>query len=297
MKITITGGSGFLGSHVADALSREGHKVIIFDKKKSKWIRPDQEMRIGDILNVKALENAIIGSDIVFHFAALGDINQAIKNPLNTVNINILGTVHALELSRKHNIKRFIHASTIYVNSADGSFYRSSKKAAEDYVDEYKKIYGLNYTILRFGSLYGQRSDDTNGVKKVVKSAILTGKVNYYGSKKSIRKYIHVTDAAKACVDILKNKYKNKSIILTGKGKIKVSIFLKKLAYLLNISKKINFENKKYTGHYIVNPFNYKPLKGKRFVFKSTINFYDGLLHLISDIKKENNEKKFKKNN
>ena len=87
MKIVVTGGSGFLGSHVADALSREGHKVIIFDKKKSKWIRPDQEMRIGDILNVKALENAVIGSDIVFHFAALADINQAIKNPLNTVNI------------------------------------------------------------------------------------------------------------------------------------------------------------------------------------------------------------------
>ncbi len=219
MKIVVTGGSGFLGSHVADALSKKGHKVKIFDKNKSKWIRSDQEMCIGDLLNPKDLERAIKGADFVFHFAALSDINQARKEPINTVELNILGTVFALELCRKHNIKRFIHASTIYVNSADGGFYRSSKKAAEDYVNEYKKIYGLNYTILRFGSLYGQRSDDTNAVKKIVKKAILTGKVNYYGSEKSIREYINVSDAARSCVDILKNKYNNKNVILTGKKK------------------------------------------------------------------------------
>jgi UDP-glucose 4-epimerase len=287
MKIVVTGGSGFLGSHVADALSKKGHKVKIFDKNKSKWIRSDQEMCIGDLLNPKDLERAIKGADFVFHFAALSDINQARKEPINTVELNILGTVFALELCRKHNIKRFIHASTIYVNSADGGFYRSSKKAAEDYVNEYKKIYGLNYTILRFGSLYGQRSDDTNGVKKIVKNAILTGKISYFGNKKSVREYIHVSDAAKACVDVLKNKYKNKNIILTGEQKIKVSTFLKKLSKILKISTKIEFQNKKYTGHYTVDLFDYKPRKGKKFIFKSTVNFYDGLLQLINMLKKE----------
>ena len=287
MKITVTGGSGFLGSHVADALSKKGHKVTIFDKKKSKWIRSDQKIVIGDILDAKALENVIKDADVVFHFAALGDLNQALREPVNSVITNILGTVRTLELSRKHKIKRFIHASTIYVNSADGSFYRSSKKAAEDYVDEYKKNYGLNYTILRFGSLYGQRSDDTNGVKKIVKSAIKTGKVNYYGNRKSIREYINVSDSAEACVDILKKKYENKSIVLTGAKKIKVSVFLKKLCTMLKISKKIKFQNEKYTGHYTVSPYNYKPIKGKKFVFKSTVNFYDGLSRLISEIKKE----------
>ena len=287
MKAVVTGGSGFLGSHVADVLSEKGYKVKIFDKKKSKWIRSDQEMCIGDILNLKDLDSVIKGADFVFHFAALSDLNQASKEPTKTVKVNILGTVLALELCRKHNVKRFVHASTIYVNSADGGFYRSSKKAAEDYVEEYKKIYGINYTILRFGSLYGPRSDDTNGVKMIVKNAILTGKVNYYGSKKSIRAYIHVLDAAKACVDILKNKYKNKNIILTGKKKIKISIFLKKLTTMLKISKKIEFQNKEYTGHYTVTPFNYKPRKGIKFMFKSTVNFYDGLLQLINEMKKE----------
>ena len=140
MKVVILGGSGFLGSHIADELSKKGHKVIIFDKKKSKWIRPDQKMCIGNILNSKELEKVIKGVDVVFHFAALADLGQALKDPINTVRVNILGTVLALELSRKHNVKRFIYASTIYVNSIDGGFYRSSKRAAEDYVEEYKKI-------------------------------------------------------------------------------------------------------------------------------------------------------------
>ena len=88
----------------------------------------------------------------MFHFAALSDLGRALKEPINTVRVNILGTVLALELSRKHNVKRFIHASTIYVNSIDGGFYRSSKKAAEDYVEEYKKNNKTSTTPYKFGN-------------------------------------------------------------------------------------------------------------------------------------------------
>ena len=291
MKIVVTGGSGFLGSHVADALSKKGHKVKIFDKNKSKWTRFDQEMFIGDILNPKDLDRAINGADFVFHFAALSDINQARKEPINTVELNILGTVFALELCRKHNIKRFIHASTIYVNSADGGFYRSSKKAAEDYVNEYKKIYGLNYTILRFGSLYGQRSDDTNGVRIIVKNAIVNGEISYIGSKKTVRNYIHILDAARACVDTLKKKYENKHVIITGKKGIKITIFLKNLSKILNISKKIKFQNKKIVGHYDITPFTYKFKRGQIFKHKSNLDIYDGILQLINEIRNEKNYK------
>ena len=162
MKITILGGSGFLGSHVVDALVRKGHKVKVFDIKRSIWLPKGIKMYTGDILNTKSLDKVIKGADIVFHFAALADLDRALKDPINSVKINILGTVLALEMCRKHNVKRFIYASTIYVNSSEGGFYRSSKKAGEDYIKEYKKIYNLNYTILRFGSLYGERANETN---------------------------------------------------------------------------------------------------------------------------------------
>ena len=286
MKILVIGGSGFVGSHVADELSKKGHKVKIFDKKKSKWLRQDQKMYTGNILNTKDLERAIKDADVVFNCAALADIDRALKEPVNTVKVNILGTVKALELCRKYNIKRFIQASTIYVNSSEGGFYRSSKKAAEDYVREYKKNYSLSYTIIRFGSLYGRRADDTNGVRKIIKRAIVKGKLTYVGNRKSVREYINISDAAKACCEILKNKYKNKHIILTGTKKIKVFDFLNRLSKILNISQKIEFRNLKLTGHYIAIPYTYKPEKGVKFAFKSASNFYKKLPQLVNEIKR-----------
>jgi UDP-glucose 4-epimerase len=287
MKITVTGGSGFLGSHVADELSKRGHRVKIFDRKKSKWKRSDQKMFTGDILNYKDLKNAIRGADAVFHFAALADIDEALKKPIETTSINISGTVLALELSHKYKIKRFVHASSIYVNSNEGGFYRCSKKAAEDYVEEYNKIFGLNYTVLRFGSLYGERSDRTNGLTNIISSAITSKKISYVGGKSFVREYIHVLDAAKASADILKNKYKNQHIILTGKKRIKIHNCLKTLAKILKISKKIKFFNKKYIGHYTTTPFTYKPKEGRKFVFSSQINFNTGLQKLVKSIKKK----------
>ena len=170
-------------------------------------------------------------------------------------------------------------------------FYRSSKKAAEDYVEEYKKINDLDYTILRFGSLYGQRSDDTNGVRIILKNAIFNNEISYSGSRKTVRNYIHILDAAKACVDILKEKYKNKYVTITGKKEINISEFLKNLSKILKISKKIKFKNKKIVGHYTITPFTYKPKIGQIFKHKSTIDIYDGILQLINEIR---NEKNFK---
>tara|TARA_Y100000590_G_scaffold470419_1_gene664755 strand:+ start:12953 stop:13816 length:864 start_codon:yes stop_codon:yes gene_type:complete len=286
MRVIVTGGSGFLGSHVADELSKSNHEVTIFDRKKSKWRKKNQKMHVGNLLNKKELESVIKKADVVFHFAALADLDKALNEPINSVNINILGTVSVLELCKKYNIKRFIHASSIYVNSSEGGFYRSSKKAAEDYIEEYNKNYGLKYTILRFGSLYGKRSDDTNGVRKIVKGAVKNGKIIYGGSRNSTREYVHVEDAAKACVQILKKKYENKHINITGKKKIKVSAFLNKLSKMVNISKKIEYSIKKDTGHYTLSPFTFKPKKAKKFIFKSSINFNDGLLDLVNELER-----------
>ena len=287
MKILVTGGSGFLGSHVADLLSTEGHDVTIYDKKQSPWLRQDQKMIVGDLLDVSSLEKAVSASEAVYHFAALADIDEALKRPIETANINISGTVLALELSYKYNIKRFVHASTIYVNSNEGGFYRCSKKAAEDYVEEYHNVFGVDYTILRFGSLYGERSDNTNGVTSIINKAIADRELTYTGGKETLREYIHVLDAAKASVDILKDEFKNQHVIITGKKKIKVYDLLKMLAEILKISKNIKFLNKKYIGHYTVSPFTYMPKIGKKFVFNSTVEFKQGLLELIKNIKKE----------
>ena len=289
MKILVLGGSGFLGSHVAEQLSKKGHKVTIFDKRKSKWLRSDQKMLIGDIFNYNALENTIKKNEIVYNFAALSDLNKAMHEPLSCAKINILGTVQALNLCRKYKIKRFIQASSIYATSSQGSFYSCSKRAAEDYLVEFNKSYKLNYTILRFGSIYGLRSDKSNGIRKILDKAILQKKIIYLGNKKAVRKYINVLDAAKGCVEILKDRYKNKCVVLTGKKSIKISELLKFLSKLLNINSKIIYKDEKgNTGHYIKTPSMYKAKKGRRLSLRSSTNFHEGLLSLIQNIKKTN---------
>jgi len=286
MQIAVIGGSGFLGSHLCDALSKKGHKVKIFDRKKSKWIKKNQKMVIGNILNLSSLKKVIKGSQIVYNFAALSDIDYAKYRPIETVKINILGTLNALTLSKKYNVKKFIQASTIYATSEEGGFYARSKKAAEDYIEEFKKIYGLNYTILRFGSLYGERSDNSNGIRSIIYNAIKKKKLIYKGKKNAARSYIHVEDVAKACVKIIDKKYNNKYTTITGNKYIKINKIFNLLSNYFKIpKKKIKFLNEKYTGHYNIKPTTFKSRIGKDLIIKKQKNFKESLLKLINEIK------------
>jgi UDP-glucose 4-epimerase len=175
----VLGGSGFLGSHVADKLTAAGYRVRVFDQKSSPWLLPEQDMVIGNLLNVEDVDQAIAGAEVVYNFAALADLNEGLNKPLDTIHINILGNAHVMEACRKHGVKRFVYASTVYVYSREGGFYRCSKQSSEHYVEEYQKVYGLDYTILRYGSLYGPRADQSNGLYRIVKSALETGVVRY----------------------------------------------------------------------------------------------------------------------
>ena len=125
MRVLVTGGSGFLGSHVADALSKSGHEVTIFDIAPSAYLKPNQKMITGDILDRDLLESVIVDQRIVYHFAGIADIDEATEKPVETVKYNILGTTYLLEACRKNAIQRFIFASSAYVFSNSGYFYRT----------------------------------------------------------------------------------------------------------------------------------------------------------------------------
>ena len=226
LNILVTGGSGFLGSHISDALSAAGHNVTIVDLNRSPYLKSSQKMVIADILDKKAMNDLFKGKDVVFHLAALADIEKAYDNPFNTMELNVLGTANILEAARKNNLKRVIFASTIYVNSRSGSFYRVSKHAGELLLEEYKERYGVDYTILRFGTLFGNRADESNSVFRFLKEAITTGKIDFYGTGEEVREYIHVRDASQICVKILDDKYRGQTLILTGHHRMKLSDLL-----------------------------------------------------------------------
>ena len=151
----VFGGSGFLGSHVADALSDDGYKVTVFDQKPSPYLRANQTMILGDILDTKIVWKAIKGQDIIYHFAGMSDLDQSADKPLETVSQNIMGTVHLLDAAVEFKVERFIFASTIYVYSSLGGFYRCSKQSTELFIEEYNNRFELDFTVLRYGSLYG----------------------------------------------------------------------------------------------------------------------------------------------
>ena len=284
-KAVVVGGSGFIGSHVADCLTDSGYQVTIYDKTESQWLREQQEMVVGDIQDREKINKAIAGAEAVYNFAALADLNQALKQPAETVNINILGNINVLEACHAYKVKRFDYASTVYVHSREGGFYRCSKQASEAYVEEYQRVYGLNYTILRYGSLYGSRSDNSNGLYRVVKSAVNEGIVRYVGDINSMREYIHVDDAAKASVDILDNKFENENIVLTGQEPMKVLEMLKILAEILGISEdKIEFVEGNYEGHYVRTPYAYQPKLGKKYIPPVHVDLGQGLLQVIDEI-------------
>jgi len=171
MKALVTGGAGFLGSHIADELTARGHRVTVFVRQEPSWRNPEHEIRIGDITDPVSVASAVQGHDVVFHLAALADLNEAKTRPVDTWRVNIGGTLNVLEACRQHRVGRLAFASTVYVYSRDGGFYRCSKQACESYIEEYGRKYGLDWTILRYGSLYGPRTDESNGVYRLVLSS------------------------------------------------------------------------------------------------------------------------------
>lgn len=283
----VIGGAGFLGSHVADALSDAGYQVRIFDRLRSKWLRPDQQMIVGDILDSEAVHAAVAGTDAVYNFAALADLNEALAKPVETVRTNVLGGVNVLEACRRGGVQRVLYASTVYVYSREGGFYRCSKQAAEHYVEEYQRSFGLNFTILRYGSLYGPRSDQSNGLHQIVSNALRTGAISYYGNPESMREYIHVLDAARASVHVLGEEFRNESVVLSGPQPMRVLDLLKMLAEIMGIPDTIDFRDEAYAGHYVRSPYAYMPKPGRKFTPALHIDLGQGLLQLIAEVRAE----------
>lgn len=284
-KVVVFGGSGFLGSHVADALSEAGYPVRIFDITPSPYLRPDQEMVIGDMLDAAATIRAAEGCAYVYNFAGLADIDDAKNRPLDTVQLNVLGNVHCLEAARIAGAKRFIFASTVYVYSESGSFYRASKQASERFIEVYQERYGLDYTILRYGSLYGRRADFRNGIYRLVRQALQEKRISYSGTASAMREYIHATDAAKLSVQILAPEYANRHLVLTGQERMAVKNLMQMIAEMIP-GQEIEFEfnENPLPGHYVMTPYGFHPKVGHKLVANDYVDLGQGLLDCLADV-------------
>lgn len=288
-KVVVFGGSGFLGSYVSDELTRRKYHVTVADIAKSSYIQSSQKFKKVNILDIESILNVLNGASIVYNFAAVADLEDAIHNPLDAMNINVTGNLNILEACKQiGTVERFIYASSAYALSDEGSFYGISKQTSEKLTEEYYKRYGLNFTVIRYGSLYGERPSNNNYIYNLLKDSITSGKLTYKGDGEDLREYIHAADAAKLSVDVLEDKqYENEHIILTGIEKLKRIELLIMITEIMQNKLSIEqIENDNF-GHYKITPYSFHPTVAKKLVANPYIDLGQGLLECIKEIHKE----------
>ncbi|MCI0453502.1 MAG: NAD-dependent epimerase/dehydratase family protein [Candidatus Dadabacteria bacterium] len=220
MKILLTGGAGFIGSWVADAFIKDGHKVLIVDDLSTGMegnVPRNAEFIKGDIREPLFLEGVFsdFKPDIVNHHAAQINVRRSVEDPAFDAHVNIIGTLNLLELSMKKNVKRFIFASSggaIYgepkeLPADENTYpipispYGASKYAIETYLGYFKSVHGLDYVALRYSNVYGPRQNPHGeaGVLAIFCDRILSGKpCVVFGDGNQTRDYVFVGDVAKA---------------------------------------------------------------------------------------------------
>ena len=236
MKALVTGGSGFIGSHVVDKLKDKGVDVRVYDMVMPDF-RKDIEFYQGSLLEIDSLRMALNGIDVVFHLGAVADVKDVYQEPHYSEAINVRGTLNVLEASRINGaIKRVIYGSTVWVYSeADEQnvdektplhspphLYTATKLAGEYYCNAYNKLYNLDMTILRYGVPYGPRARDGAVIPIFVKRAIKGEPLTIAGDGLQHRKFIYVEDLAEGNVLSLQSIAKNKIYNLDGAEKISI---------------------------------------------------------------------------
>lgn len=273
-----------MGSHVADRLTRHGHEVTVFDLIESPYLVPGQTMVTGDILDFDRVADTVRGAEYVYHFAGIADIAEAAENPVKTIQANVMGTTYVLEACRLANIKRFVFSSSIYVYSEKGSFYRCSKQACEKIVQNYQTEFGLPFTIMRFGSLYGPRANRFNIIRIYIEQALREKRIFRQGDGEEQREYIHALDAAESCVSVLSDDFVNEFVIVTGQQSMRVKDLLNMIREIMNGEIELEFGEGEMNNHYTFTPYSFRPEKALKLVMDTYHDLGTGLLDMFYEI-------------
>mgnify|MGYP000866888111 FL=1 len=231
MNILVTGGAGFIGSHLVRHLLAKGENVTALDNLSTglaENLPPEAKLVEMDILDEELPKVVAAGAfDAIVHLAAQTMVDTSIKDPLLDTRENLLGTVHVLEAARAANVKRVIFASTaaVYGDVKEDdlpvreaqptepmSFYGLSKLSVEKYLEMYRKIYGMEYVVLRFANVYGERQGDggEGGVISIFAKAVAEGRdITIYGDGEQTRDFVYAGDIAEGILAALRTEEVN----------------------------------------------------------------------------------------
>ena len=287
-KILILGSSGFLGSHLVKFLLKN-NEVVQFDINPPPKKIADSEFIKGSILDKTLVTSAMKDVDIVYHFAAMTDIDIVNENPAQAIEVNIAGTSNVLEACVQEKIERFIFSSSVYVYSEFGGVYKSTKQACELLIEDYNEMHDLAYTMLQLGSVYGPGAKQINLISRLINEALSLKEIHHYGTGEEVRQYIYVEDVVQAAATSIDKNYKNKKIILLGNERITISELMDKIIFHTDSNIQKVFHDDQYGIHYKLSPFHTNPDGAFSLKIETPVLLNSGLKKTINAIKKELN--------
>lgn len=259
MRVLVTGGAGFLGSHVSRVLLDAGHQVMVLDNLSSghRELVPERATFVrGDLKNQKRLPEWLAGQDVVIHLAAMVPVPVSVLHPVEFAENNVVNTVRLLESMRQAGVRRIVFSSSATVYGlprklplreddplgVQSNPYGASKVSAEAFVAAYQRLHGFDCTILRYFNPYGPNElcePETHLVPNVVRAALADEPVPIYWQGEQVRDYIYVEDLARAHAAVLDQTGLNYFNVGSEKG-IKVKDVLQAVTDILGRSLRIN---------------------------------------------------------
>jgi UDP-glucose 4-epimerase len=240
VRILVTGGAGFIGSHLVERLLAAGHRVRVLDnlstgKQANLPSHGDLEFVAGDVRDSAQIDPAVAGTEAIFHLAAVASVQASVDDPISTHGANFIGTLNLLEAARRHGVARFLYASSaaVYGDTAQLpvaessvlrplSPYAADKLAGEHYLFFYARKHGLAATAFRFFNVYGPRQDPSSpysGVISIfVESAKMGRPVTIFGDGEQSRDFVYVSDLVEVLYRSLENSATHGEVLNVGRG-------------------------------------------------------------------------------
>jgi UDP-glucose 4-epimerase len=294
-KTVVTGGSGFIGSHVVDSLVAAGHHVTVIDHR----VRPhrtDVAFEDVDLMDFSSVLTATRGAEHIFHLAAVSNVNVAHKYPVYSTALNVMGTTHLLEAARINGAKRFYLASTVwvyngapdgqavdesvpfYLNGA-GHIYTTSKIASEMLCHNYQQLYSVPVTILRYGIPYGPRMREELLIPIFVKKALRGEPLTISGKGDQFRKFIYVTDVGRAHLLAMDDKAANQTYNIEGSRQVTILEVAEGIRDIIGDHVKIEFVPAR-PGDFGGKEINFEKAK-RELGWEPLVEFKDGLWRTV----------------
>jgi UDP-glucose 4-epimerase len=240
MRILVTGGAGFIGSHLTEALLAAGHQVRVLDnlstgKRGNLPPHPHLELIEGDIRDAEQVNRVVQGMETAFHLAAVASVAASVDDPVGTHGSNFLGTLNLIEAARRHSLRRLLYASSaaVYGDTAalpvhedstlrPQSPYAADKLAGEHYLAFYALKYGVQWTAFRFFNIYGPRQDPSSPYSGVIsifmERARTRQPVTIYGDGGQTRDFVYVADLVELLIRSMKDARTHGQAMNVGRG-------------------------------------------------------------------------------